>query len=49
MDRGGADAGADFWSRLFMFFGATLYSVIAVFVFDAIKSPSRKAQIPLEA
>ena len=47
--QGGDSAGAAFWSRLFMFFGATLYSVIAVFVFDAIKSPSRNAQIPLEA
>lgn len=32
---GGSEAGAAFWSRILMFAGATVYSVIAVTVFDA--------------
>ena len=35
---GGSEAGAAFWSRLVMFAGATVYSVIAVTVFDAFFS-----------
>jgi len=30
----GANAGAAFWSRLIMFMGASLYGVLAVFIFD---------------
>lgn len=32
----GAPAGAKFWQRLFMFGGATVYAVAAVYVFDAL-------------
>ena len=32
---GGASAGPKFWDRLIMFIGATLYGVLAVYVFDA--------------
>ncbi len=32
---GGANAGVKFWERLVMFGGATLYGVVAVYVFDA--------------
>lgn len=35
----GSAAGAAFWSRLMMFGGATLYSVVAVTVFDAFVIP----------
>jgi len=38
----GSSAGAAFWSRLAMFFGATLYAVGSVFVFDALWPPPEK-------
>lgn len=37
---GGSEAGAAFWSRLLMFAGATVYSVVAVTVFDAFFRPA---------
>ena len=37
----GSAAGAAFWSRLMMFGGATLYSVVAVAVFDAFFRPGK--------
>ncbi len=37
----GSDAGARFYDRLFMFFGATAYGVTAVYIFDAFW-PGRK-------
>jgi len=41
---GGSDAGASFRQRLIMFIGATLYGIIAVYVFDAFwPERSRKA------
>jgi len=38
----GGSAGAAFWSRLAMFFGATLYAVGSVFVFDTLWPASKK-------
>ena len=45
---GGSDAGTSFWQRLIMFIGATLYGVIAVYVFDAFW-PKRSRQAKAEA
>jgi len=42
---GGANAGTKFWERLVMFVGATLYGIIAVYVFDAFwPERTRKAE-----
>ncbi|RKX36003.1 MAG: hypothetical protein DRP71_01515 [Verrucomicrobia bacterium] len=46
--QGGGSADAAFWSRLLMFFGATIYSVLAVYVFDAFKSSPRSDSIRIE-
>ena len=40
---GGGPAGMKFWQRLLMFFGATAYGVITVYVFDAFTASRRKA------
>ena len=44
---GGSPAGASFQSRLIMFIGATLYGVVAVYVFDAFW-PKRSRQVKAE-
>jgi len=45
---GGSHAGASFQARLVMFIGATLYGVLAVYVFDAFW-PKRSMQVKAEA
>lgn len=40
--QGGSSADAAFWSRLWMFVLATLYAVVAVFVFDTLWTPKKK-------
>jgi hypothetical protein len=43
---GGSNAGASFLQRLIMFIGATLYGIIAVYIFDAFWSKqSRQARV----
>ena len=49
MDSAGGDsADAKFWERLVMFFGATLYGVVAVTVFDAFR-PDRSSEMEKKA
>jgi hypothetical protein len=47
--QGGDAAGGAFWSRLMMFMGASLYGVLAVFVFDLFNSRFQRATEPQEA
>jgi len=42
----GSEAGAAFWSRLLMFAGAMVYSVIAVAVFDAFFAKPKIEETP---
>jgi hypothetical protein len=39
----GSSADAAFWSRLLMLVGASLYGVLAVFIFDHFTSSPKKA------
>ena len=41
----GSSADAAFWSRLLMFLGASLYGVVAVYVFDLFWAPKRQKAV----
>jgi hypothetical protein len=42
----GSSADAAFWSRLWMFVLATIYAVVAVFVFDTLWKPKKRSDKP---
>lgn len=47
--QGGDAAGGAFWTRLLMFMGASLYGVLAVYIFDIFNSDARHATETQEA